>query len=580
MNGKKRNALAAANNLATASRRSMIATSRQPPPTIIKDRPSSLDPPLVTAPLIHHHELGPLPQVEEIPLSTRFWRTATTEVRKEPPRSALPKSKKLPPSLASSEPLIANASTLVHATIPLTSAASSSATRAKKFSNTQSPPLPNLPYTAPSTASLDTHLRDPAQYHYPLPNVSLLQPPPSDVDRSAASAAIQHSQFHPSPTNHVSAATPALSTAATTAAPSSTATALPQTPRTVHDAARSIVNGINPNKPLGGYPLTQHQYTPFSSFPSAGGKVDVLHSGVSTLVRPDVRLTKLSEGEPELGSENMDETARKAAKRKSGWANWLRKQAGVKLRTLEEWHEERIKRRRGIAWMRNMIEEFGLAPSPTIPSPETYADGSKPAGSVSSFANTLAALGHPAGPKEVKRLGGPGPGSGGDSKNQSRKPNKQPRLILTAPTSTHGATPIALPATPRPLIVSESPQLEALSAPSKRLAASVDELEPPQKRTRLSPDAVIPDLTPITHPAFNPAEPRPSLDDSQIDLSRETHEIEARETAKRKAIAARNGAPVGWVYEYVVPIVPQASAGVVEHLPRSARRARPSLTSR
>ena len=104
-----------------------------------------------------------------------------------------------------------------------------------------------------------------------------------------------------------------------------------------------------------------------------------------------------------------------AAKRKSGWANWLRKIAAEKTRTLEEWHEERIKRRRGITWMNMMIAEFGVAPSPVPASVETYSDGRKPAGSIGSFANSLAAQGHGPGPEGVRNLGGP--------KNQYRSDN-------------------------------------------------------------------------------------------------------------------------------------------------------------
>jgi len=104
-----------------------------------------------------------------------------------------------------------------------------------------------------------------------------------------------------------------------------------------------------------------------------------------------------------------------AAKRKSGWANWLRKIAAEKTRTLEEWHEERIKRRRGITWMNMMIAEFGVAPSPVPASVETYFDGRKPAGSIGSFANSLAAQGHGPGPEGVRNLGGP--------KNQYRSDN-------------------------------------------------------------------------------------------------------------------------------------------------------------
>ena len=46
----------------------------------------------------------------------------------------------------------------------------------------------------------------------------------------------------------------------------------------------------------------------------------------------------------------------------SGWAEWLRKKAGETPRTLQQWEEERMKRRRGKVWMLNMIKEFGILP--------------------------------------------------------------------------------------------------------------------------------------------------------------------------------------------------------------------------
>lgn len=54
--------------------------------------------------------------------------------------------------------------------------------------------------------------------------------------------------------------------------------------------------------------------------------------------------------------------------------------------------------------------------------------------------------------------------------------------------------------------------------------------------------------------------------------------LTARETAKRKAIAARNGAPMGWAF--VDPSTKPGSrlvSAVEQNLPRSARRARASL---
>jgi hypothetical protein len=98
-----------------------------------------------------------------------------------------------------------------------------------------------------------------------------------------------------------------------------------------------------------------------------------------------------------------------SAKRKSGWGMWLKKEASQKLRTIEEWHELRIKRRRGVGWMNAMIEEYGISDAP-LPPPGTdvYANGDKPAGSAGSFANTLAALGKGPEAQPERPLGGPG----------------------------------------------------------------------------------------------------------------------------------------------------------------------------
>lgn len=102
-----------------------------------------------------------------------------------------------------------------------------------------------------------------------------------------------------------------------------------------------------------------------------------------------------SSGPMTPGSDNAD------LKRKSGWANWLKKHAGERARTLEDWHDLRIERRRGVGWMNMMIQEYGLLDSPA---PQ---DGYTPAGSPSSFRNTIEALGKGPLAEPKIRLGGP-----------------------------------------------------------------------------------------------------------------------------------------------------------------------------
>lgn len=123
---------------------------------------------------------------------------------------------------------------------------------------------------------------------------------------------------------------------------------------------------------------------------------------------PDAPSDQLPVAEDNVVAQGTQAANSAAAKRKSGWSNWLRKIAAEKTRTLEEWHEERMKRRRGIAWMNMMIAEYGVAPSPLPANAQTYSDGRKPAGSSGSFANSLAAQGHGPGPEGVRNLGGPG----------------------------------------------------------------------------------------------------------------------------------------------------------------------------
>jgi hypothetical protein len=51
----------------------------------------------------------------------------------------------------------------------------------------------------------------------------------------------------------------------------------------------------------------------------------------------------------------------------SGWASWLKKQAGKCPRTEESWQEFKLERRRGEEWMNDLIAEYGRLPSKGVP---------------------------------------------------------------------------------------------------------------------------------------------------------------------------------------------------------------------
>jgi len=326
-----------------------------------------------------------------------------------------------------------------------------------------------------------------------------------------------------------------------------------------------------------------------------------------------------------------------AAKRKSGWANWLRKIAAEKTRTLEEWHEERIKRRRGITWMNMMIAEFGVAPSPVPASVETYSDGRKPAGSIGSFANSLAAQGHGPGPEGVRNLGGPknmyrsdnfgktkeeqmraSQKTGGGSVNESASdaspvaessarvvsglegargvpspgPDGSPSMrgvvkaarelpdLSVAPTA---AAQISAPTAHRPqLQPTDVSPISSSRLPAPRTYSQPTSTYPPApvhsgNFWRTAPIASQSSGAPSKTPESQPAAPvLPSIAQIPSASSVATPETPsaAKESAKRAAIAKRNGAPMGWVYTVEAP---SPATEVALDLPRSARRARQSL---
>ena len=242
-----------------------------------------------------------------------------------------------------------------------------------------------------------------------------------------------------------------------------------------------------------------------------------------------------------------------SARRQSGWARWLLKIAGEKTRSLEEWHEERIKRRRGVAWMNMMIEELGVLPQPegVIPNPDRYADGSIPAGSKGSFANTLAARG--LGPEVVRNLGGPAHTyKGVNWQNEFGEPSS--------------ASPSAGP----------SP----LPSPKKKRGRPSN-AERAARLAQLSASTSMPDgLAALAGPL--PTNQLLDFDPEYADADPPASEMKAkppRVTEKKQQIKSRNGAPMGWSYvlegEDVAEAGPSRLVSAVETgLDRAARRAK------
>jgi hypothetical protein len=54
-------------------------------------------------------------------------------------------------------------------------------------------------------------------------------------------------------------------------------------------------------------------------------------------------------------------------KQESGWARWLKNNAGKEARTEESWQKVKHKFRRGEEWVNNLIAEYGRLPSQGIP---------------------------------------------------------------------------------------------------------------------------------------------------------------------------------------------------------------------
>jgi hypothetical protein len=553
---------------------------------------------------------SPLSEIKEIPLATRFWRIEPRSTARDIPTSPqLVKAKAGP--------------------VEAVPAASRAPPRSTLAPIPRSPPVtisPLIPRASPVPKPVPTTIAETGG----LPSSNLL--PPVFIDQPRYRATPVSSV---PPITHLS----------------------PWTSRIVPDAAMTNVNSLDRSGGRIVHPPNDYMRT--TSHPASAP----LRTPLTPATPYNSRGTAAGPSPSSPADEFEDEAARRAAKRKSGWANWLKKQAGAKQRTLEEWHEERIKRRRGIAWMRMMIEEFGLAPSPGLPTAVAYSDGSKPAGSVMSFANTLAALGHPAGPSEIKRLGGPGPGKGKEKDKQkpkekeveNRREQEEDMAKITPPaTATQGAGPSNAPLETHfwTASIANGPEIETAipTGSSKRWAEIAEQFTDSQsnKRGRLSREndavsqaeswdepaadypssslipaieqdanhahdaAVSLTLAPITAMKIGghdvdltdvPSTPAPptalesanaridangtsliptpstAVETGNDNVDTETP-LSAKETAKRKAIAARNGAPMGWAFvDPNVKIGSRLVSAVEPDLLRSARRSRASLAS-
>lgn len=260
----------------------------------------------------------------------------------------------------------------------------------------------------------------------------------------------------------------------------------------------------------------------------------------------------------------MDSQTSASIKKRSGWTNWLRKIASEKERTLEDWHEERIKRRKGIAWMNMMIAEFGVAPSASTSNPESYSDGRKPAGSSASFANTLAAQGFGAGPQAVRNLGGP---MHHYKKENFVLPHEAVRLR-----GVHEASK------PRPTPGGRAQSLDESRVPATKfidlpVSSKVPESQVGTMDTASGPTEAPKDVGSITGAIVDPAAltPVPGVSSSTTTSPVRSQRGPYKVTAKAK----RNGAPAGWVYTLATDEPAVASVGqVILDLPRGARRAR------
>lgn len=241
-----------------------------------------------------------------------------------------------------------------------------------------------------------------------------------------------------------------------------------------------------------------------------------------------------------------DEEARRL-KRISGWAEWLRRKAGEKPRTLQEWQEERHARRRGLNWMHRMIGEFGVLPGPSVP-------------------------------------GSPGLAVSEELLQERRKELLNAGVSLEPPKVVKKGKP-RNPSGPKPKIdVEPVPIPEGIAGPSDLREGHVDPLDYYEARLAVAPTPIIdedglPQLNVTaapspTIPTEHHSEPAVAAGESKAAETKPTE----NKAGKKAAIKARNGAPMGWAFVPVPtdPVEPVAEVEVEadggEHRGRRRRR--------
>lgn len=291
----------------------------------------------------------------------------------------------------------------------------------------------------------------------------------------------------------------------------------------------------------------------------------------------------------------------------SGWADWLVRKAGEKPRTLEQWQDFAIQRRRGKEWKEKMMELFGVAPYeggprlPWEPEQESLPPGCPPSGRSPEPQHFQ--LSHTqeteAGPSS--RIGNMPDGlerdrsvdhvdeeideldpseSPSDHEEEDRKPIIQSVKATpkkTSRTTSHGKGKAA-----QPSLFSTSyrdDQIAAQAGPSHSSLYATNRAVINDETNR--PTAIASPLWPIfaqTRPSPACGTNPPNINPVQPFTSAEASE-EARvpspvrqPTEKKQAIAKRNGAPMGWAY---VPVTTEPAAPAPTDVgPRSARKAR------
>ena len=306
--------------------------------------------------------------------------------------------------------------------------------------------------------------------------------------------------------------------------------------------------------------------------------------------------TGRSEPKPKKKSEMTEEEKRKA--RISGWREWLKKKAGERPRTIEEWHAERMARRRGIKWMEEMIAEFGVAPSashpgapPTKPPDDTPPEtpeindprpfesppssiGGPPTPTMQSVPSKYWS-GVPKAPSAVTRQGLP----------RARTPPLEHAVSARSLAASMAAAPPVLGSRqPTQPSLIESIPMDATPTASDAFSPRLSQeymLMPLPRRSHASPGPhVMPIRAEQLFAAHEQIDEFAAAGRSRIwpdggSTTQSEPESDRPKTANKQAIAKRNGAPKGWAW---VPVEEKKNAMMVNDEvdnslePRAAKR--------